>query len=69
MPRQRPKPAEQFKSPMKPSTSELIRIVTDLDEATNALPQHEREAYREAQRSVVEARFHAETPEGRIRIL
>ena len=54
---------------MKPSTSELIRIVTDLDEATNALPQHEREAYREAQRSVVEARFHAETPEGRIRIL
>lgn len=50
-------------------TAELIRIVTDPDEVTKALPPHEREAYEDAQRSVVEARFRAEAHEEHIRLL
>jgi hypothetical protein len=50
-------------------TSELIRIVTDPDEVAKALSAHEREAYEDAQRSVVEARFQAEAHEEHIRLL
>jgi hypothetical protein len=55
---------------MKPETvSDLVRIVTDLHEAAKALPECERQEYESAKRSIVEARFQAETHEGHIRVL
>ncbi len=63
MPRRKPKA-------MKPETvSDLVRMVTDLKEASKALPEEDRKAYEQAKRSIVEARFRAETHEGNIRIL
>lgn len=56
-------------SPMEPTTPDLVRIVTNLAEATKSLPPDEQEAYVEAQRSVVEARFRAENHEDYVRIL
>lgn len=43
-------------------------VFHDLEEAARALPQEDRDAYHEAQESVVEARRHAETKEGLLRI-
>jgi hypothetical protein len=54
---------------MEPTTPDLVRIVTNLTEATKSLPAAEQEAYEEAQRSVVEARFRAENHEDYVRIL
>jgi hypothetical protein len=54
---------------MEPTTPDLVRIVTNLAEATKSLPPDEQEAYVEAQRSVVEARFRAENHEDYVRIL
>lgn len=55
---------------MKPETvSNLVRIVTDLPGAAKALPRAEQEEYESAKRSIVEARFQAETHEGHIRVL
>lgn len=55
---------------MKPETvSDLVRIVTDLPEAAKALPDSERQEYESAKRSIVEARFQAETHQGHIRVL
>lgn len=50
-------------------TSELAQIVTDLEEASNSLSPEERAEYEDAQRSVVEARFETEPPEGHVRLL
>lgn len=55
---------------MKPETvSNLVRMVTDLTEAAKSLPEEDRKAYEKAKRSIVEARFQAESHEGNIRIL
>jgi hypothetical protein len=43
-------------------------IFDDLDEAADAVSPEEREAYRDAQQSVVDARRRAETTEGLLRI-
>lgn len=53
---------------MEPSTEHLVSIVTDLDKASEALSEHERESYEDAQRSVVEARSSPEVHEDYIRI-
>lgn len=63
------KPSSKPMPETEPTTSDLVRIVTDLDEATEALPESERREYEEAQQSVVEARFQAEMHEGYVRIL
>lgn len=47
----------------------LVEIVTDPEGAEEALSPEERQAYEDARRSVVEARFITEPPEGTIRIL
>jgi hypothetical protein len=55
---------------MKPETvSQLVNIVTDPEKATESLSNQERAAYEDAQRSVVEARFSAETHQEHVRIL
>lgn len=69
MPPGKPKSAMKPAPAMEPSTSDLVRIVTDLSEATKSLPPAEREAYEDAQRSVVEARFLAEKHEDHVRVL
>lgn len=55
-----------------PEVANLERLAglmfSDLDEAKRSLPQEEQDAYRDAQRSVVEARRNAETKEGLLRI-
>ncbi len=43
-------------------------IFNNVEDAAGSLPAEEREAYRAAQRSVVEARRRAETKEGLLRI-
>lgn len=53
----------------KEQITTLVEIVTDPEGAENALSPEERKAYEDARRSVVEARFQAESPEGHIRIL
>ena len=63
-------PRRKRKSEMKPATvSQLVHIVTDLGEATKSLSDEDRKAYEDAQRSVVEARFRAETHQGHVRVL
>ena len=47
----------------------LVEIVTNPEEAEEALSAEERQAYEDARRSVVEARFITEPTEGTIRIL
>lgn len=47
---------------------DLQDLVADPDEAADALPQDEQEAYREAQQSVVDARRKAETYEGSLQV-
>jgi hypothetical protein len=54
---------------MEASTEQLVRIVTNLSRATAALSPQDRQAYEDAQRSVVEARSSAEVDEDHIRIL
>jgi hypothetical protein len=49
--------------------SQLVEIVTDPAKATESLSSKDREAYEDAQRSVVEARFGAETHQEHVRIL
>jgi hypothetical protein len=56
------------KPAMEPTTDHLVRIVTDLDKASEALPQSERQSYEDAQRSVVEARSSPEVHEDHVRI-
>jgi hypothetical protein len=53
---------------MEPTTDHLVRIVTDLDKASETLPQSERQSYEDAQRSVVEARSSPEVHEDHVRI-
>lgn len=63
-------PQRKVKPAMKAETvSDLVRIVTDLEEATKSLPLDDRRGYEDAKRSIVEARFQAEAHEGPIRIL
>jgi hypothetical protein len=63
-------PRRKTKASMKPETvSNLVRMVTDLKEAAKSLPEDDRRAYESAKRSIVEARFQAETHDGNIRIL
>jgi len=63
-------PRQKTESKMKPETvSQLVSIVTDPEKATESLSNQERAAYEEAQRSVVEARFSAETHQEHVRIL
>ena len=51
------------------SAPELAELIfDDIDEAAGAVPAEEREAYRDAQKSVVDARRRAETTEGLLRI-
>ena len=69
MPSRKSKSAMTTTSPMEPTTPDLVRIVTNLTEATKSLPPEEQDAYEEAQRSVVEARFRAENHEDFVRIL
>ena len=56
------------KPAMEPTTDHLVRIVTDLDKASEALPQSERQSYEDAQRSVVEARSSPEVHKDHVRI-
>jgi hypothetical protein len=51
------------------TTSELVKIVTNLEDAVRSLPAEERERYEDAQRSVVEARNHATFHEGQIKLI
>ena len=53
----------------KDKISQLVEIVTDPAKATESLSTQERQAYEDAQRSVVEARFSAETHQEHVRIL
>lgn len=48
--------------------SDVDKVVNDVEKAGRALPQEEREAYRDAQRSVMDARRNAESHEGFLRI-
>ncbi len=62
-------PPRRPRSAMEPTTDQLVRIVTDLHKATDALPADERQTYEDAQRSVVEARSSPEVHEDHVRIL
>lgn len=46
----------------------LLKIVQDVEKASRALPEEEREAYRSAQQSVVNARRRAELQEGLLQV-
>ena len=59
----------QMTATTEPTTVELVRIVTNLEDAVRSLPLEEREKYEDAQRSVVEARNQAEMHEGLIKVI
>lgn len=44
--------------------SELVAVLSQVDEAIKLLPEEEQQAYRDAQQSVIDARRHAEANEG-----
>ena len=68
MPKGAPLPDEPNPLGERP-LADLSRLVfEDLDEAVEALPLDEQETYREAGRSVVDARREAEANEGLLRI-
>lgn len=46
----------------------LLNIVQDVEKASRALPEEERQAYRTAQQSVVDARRRAELQEGLLQV-
>jgi len=53
---------------LEATLEDLRPIVSDVERATEALPEEEREAYREAQESVVAARRRAESQEGLLQV-
>jgi hypothetical protein len=58
-------------SSTRPATAEfeaLSKVVDELERAARALSETEREAYRQAQQSVVDARRKAETEEGLLQV-
>lgn len=56
-------------APDEAALSELARALPDKPEdAGSTLPTEARESYKEARRSVVDARRHAETREGLLRV-
>ncbi len=60
-------PADEH--PLEESVEELATLVFhNLNDAAESLSPEERAAYRDAEDSVVEARRHAETKEGLLRI-
>lgn len=60
---------EDERKPDETAMAELADLIfEDVDDAADALSEDEREAYREAQRSVVHARRQAEVAEGLLRI-
>jgi hypothetical protein len=51
-----------------PSLADLQEAVGDPEKAIASLPEQDRDAYRDAQESVIEARRRAETTEGLLQI-
>jgi RNA polymerase-interacting CarD/CdnL/TRCF family regulator len=62
-------PQRDTKKMKRKNVSELVSLVTDLDKADKSLSPEERKAYKDAQRSVVDARYRAEMHQGQIRVL
>jgi hypothetical protein len=59
---------DQLISAVTQDFSALREVLSDVNAACEALPEAEQERYREAQRSVVNARRSAETHEGLLQV-